>query len=144
MKKIWLLLLAVFSLNASSFPPITEKDVHQKINEMLDLHVTYKSLSPELIGKVLTNFIEEIDPLKTYFIEEDIEKWLHPKEDFLNQLILQVKASDFQSFEKIIDQMNKAIVRRNELEKAIESHPQVEKPQTTDFKWVKSQDDAGK
>lgn len=114
--------LAIIILFFSSFcfadlPILTPKEVNSKIQEILNVHVTHKSLNSQLIERVLRNFIEELDPTKMYFIEPDIQTWLYPTEELIEKVINGYKSSDFSVFDTIFDQMVLAIERRNELEK---------------------------
>ena len=85
LKRILALIMGVilpFSV-FSKQPELIDKNVLQKSNEILNLHAHYKKLNPELMKRLLKNFLEEFDPTKTYFIESDIQAWMNPSPEFL-------------------------------------------------------------
>ncbi|HEY5236338.1 MAG TPA: hypothetical protein VIJ14_09185, partial [Rhabdochlamydiaceae bacterium] len=57
-------------------------------------HVSYQKLTPELIDRALQNYIEELDPTKTYFIESEIAPWLKPAQELLGASLEQYKNED--------------------------------------------------
>ncbi len=103
----------------AKLPQITPKTVKNKMEEILKTHVVYKRFSPELAERSLINFIEELDPTKTYFIEPEIAQWIHPNADCLQRVVVEYFNSSFTVFEEIYQVMLEAIARRNRLEEAI-------------------------
>ncbi len=79
-------------------------------------HVRYKQLTPLLLKRALQNYIEEIDPGKTYFIETEIHQWLEPSEELLSKILIDFNKSRFKVFEDIHLLMVQAIQRRNMIE----------------------------
>lgn len=133
-------LLCPYFLEAK-LPELTPKDVPEKIKEIMEYHATYKELTPLLIKRTLNNYIEELDPTKTYFIETDIDIWLNPSESLENQVLEEYKQNNFSEFEKIFNKMVQAIQRRHVLEKQIESMELPKNVQTKEFKdlpWAKN------
>lgn len=125
-------------------PQLSPREVNNKIQEILKDHVTYKSLNNQLIERILRNFIDELDPSKTYFIESDIQEWLYPTEEIKDKFLNGFKNADFSGFEAILDEMIQAISRRNEIEKSLESAalPQnVDRKELTREDWASSRDD---
>ena len=59
-------------------PELTPKVVKQKVEDILKAHVSYQELNLELMARVIQNYIEELDPAKTYFLEEEISLWTEP------------------------------------------------------------------
>lgn len=117
---IWLLLLLFPSLIYPTIPDLKVNDVHNKVNEFLYNHISQKKLSTELMKRALHNFIEQLDPIKGYFTEEDIKPWLEPSDEFLQQTLTAFYKSDFSTFEEIYKKMLSCIERRNRLEQEIE------------------------
>lgn len=110
-----------FSLDALILPQIDDKGVTTKVHEMMKAHVTHKVLTSELAARMLLNYLDECDPLKVYFIEGDIDAWVHPADSLLEQIVQNFQDSNFVVFEEIQEAMIKAIHRRNELEKNMAS-----------------------
>lgn len=113
------LILIVFSLEAK-LPEIDSAKVQHMVREILKAHASYKELTPELMKRIYLNYIEILDPNKTYFIKTDIEKWIEPTESFLKESLKQYNSGDFQQFFEINDLMAKVIDRHNLLEKKID------------------------
>src|SRR3990167_7833125 len=76
-------------------PQLSPRDVKSKMEEILKAHVCHKSLTVGLLERVFQNFIEEIDPMKTYFLEKEIDTWLHPTEETLQAALKGYKTGDF-------------------------------------------------
>lgn len=140
------LLYFTFFLFASTceakLPDITPKDVSEKAHEILKAHASYKSLTPDLAKRILNNFLDELDPNKTYFIESDIKKWTEPSDEVLNEVIEEFKNNQFKIFEEIHTEMVKAIARRHQLEEHIDFNnlPKgVKASEFKDMKWAKNE-----
>ncbi|MBI3236975.1 MAG: PDZ domain-containing protein, partial [Chlamydiales bacterium] len=125
-------------------PALTPKDTRHKIEEILKAHVCHQDLTPELLKRTLQNFIEELDPGKTYFIESDISTWLEPSEGLLEITSQSIKNEDFEVFNSIHNAMLSAIQRRNTIEPKVDASPLPLNVQTSEFKditWVKSEEE---
>ena len=75
--------LAPFFVAECKLPELSPATVTTKINEIMKAHASHKSLTPVIIERTLTNYLELLDPNKSYFIESDIHPWLHPSEQLL-------------------------------------------------------------
>lgn len=118
---------------------LTPQMVNAKMQEIMKAHVTYKELTPELIKRILQNYIDDLDPNKTYFIESDIDQWIQPSDDLLKQVLTEYNQSNFEVFEKIQKTMVQAIYRRRTLEKQIENTAlpeHVSQKEFKDLKWA--------
>lgn len=101
-------------------PQLVPRDVKTKMEEILKAHAAYKKLTPDLLERILKNFIEEIDPAKGYFLQEEIEPWEHPSEVLIQTALDGFNKADFSVFEQIYAVLEQAIVRRNKIEAEIE------------------------
>lgn len=138
------LFLAIPFSHAIKLPDLTPKETTEKINEIMKSHATYKKATPVLIKRTLQNFIDELDPTKTYFIEPDIHQWLEPSDEFVDKVLQEYNDSNFETFEHIHDAMIKAIVRRRGIETKIDyDHlPRyVKADEFKDMKWTASEED---
>ena len=70
--------------------------------------------------RVLSNFITNLDPNKVYFLESEVETWLHPTEASLQTILDQFCHADYSAFIQIQAIYERAIVRRNEIEQEME------------------------
>ncbi len=145
MHKILLVLICLFSLCEAKAPPqLTPHDTCVKIEEILKAHVSYQKLTPELIERALQNYIEELDPTKTYFIEPELTAWLQPSADLLSGALEQYKNEEFAVFEELHEAMVLAIARRNAIEKNIDPALLPKDVQASEFKdltWAQNEDD---
>ncbi len=125
-------------------PSLTPRDTRVKIEEILRAHVTYQSLNREIVRRSFENYLEELDPGKTYFIENEILTWTSPSDDLLLKGLQAYEHEDFSLFEEIHDVMIKAIKRRNLLEAKIDLTQlpkDVQPSEFKDLKWAKSEDE---
>jgi len=117
-QKFFIFLLLVAAAGECKLPQLTPRDVKNKVEEILKAHVSHKSLSLELIERSLANFCEELDPTKTYFLEEEIAPWIHPTPVMLQRGREGVLKADFSLFQEIHAQFVRAIERRGQIETA--------------------------
>ncbi len=128
----------------AKLPQLTPTIVTNKLDEIMKAHATYHELTPELVKRALKNYIEELDPNKMYFIEPDIQQWLHPSDALLEQILDDYKHSKFTAFEQIQNAMAPAIQRRRILEKQIheEDLPKHVNPnEFKDMKWAQTEEE---
>ncbi len=124
-------------------PPInlSPGDVYSKSEEILRAHAHYKSFNPEVAERTLINFLEELDPLKTYLMEEEISIYLAPTPQLLSTIVGEYKSQKFSHFEEIYSLMLKAIERRNSLEAKIKKEDLLEEVHAKDVHeagWAKN------
>jgi carboxyl-terminal processing protease len=142
-------LLTALILITSSFleakpPQLTPKDTRVKIEEILKAHVSHQNLTQEIVARAIQNYIDELDPGKTYFLESDVIAWTSPSEATLNQVLEGYRKEDFSIFEKIHETMLRSVERRNQIEVAIENAPLqkgVQPSEFKDIKWAKTSDE---
>lgn len=140
---LFLLFFAV-SICEAKPPDLNEEKTLKKVKEMLSLHATQKELNPEIMERIIKNYLEELDPNKTYFIESDIKEWLYPAPAFLKKTTKEYQNANFSVFNDIFLAMTHAIERRHELEKEIDfiNLPKDVKPEEfKDMDWVKSEEE---
>lgn len=137
-------LLLVPFLAETKLPELTPKLVNTKMQEIMKAHASYKMLNRQLIRRTLHNYLEELDPNKTYFIETDIGTWLSPSDALLDKILQDYNNNNFSVFAQIQDVMSSAIQRRRLLEKQIDyknlpSH--VVPKEFKDMKWTKDENE---
>lgn len=118
-------------------PQLTPRDTRVKIEEILKAHVCHQKLTVEIVKRAIQNYLDELDPGKTYFLESDIDLWLNPSQAVLDQALEGYKKEDFSVFEQIHDKMLTVIKRRNLLEKDLESASLLKNVQPSEFKDIK-------
>ena len=137
------LFLCFSSLGHAKPPSLTPRDTRIKIEEILRAHVSHQSLSPEIIKRSLQNYLDEVDPGKTYFIQSEIYKWTEPSEDLLNQTLIEIKQENFSTYTQIHTSLLQAIDRRERLEIDMANLIPPSDVQSTEFKdlkWADSED----
>lgn len=141
--KSLIIFLIIFSqaLIYPKAPDLKPDDVHAKVNEFLHNHISQKKLTPDLMKRAIKNFVELLDPLKLYFTLEEIEPWLNPAEEVLNDTLAAYHKRDFTVFETIYQSMLKCIERRDRIEEELSKMELLTKlsPKEVDNKqWCKN------
>ncbi len=98
---------------------LSQQNVTDKMHEIMRAHVLYKHFSPLLAKRSISNFIEALDPTKTYFLFSEIERWLDLDEDGLKQVVEDFEQSEFPLFTAIFEQMDQALKRRDLFEERL-------------------------
>lgn len=143
------LILPLFFLFFAAFaeakpPALSPKDTKTKLEEILKVHVTYQHLTQEIVQRSIENFIEELDPAKTYFIEPEIVKYIQPSVELTQNTLEGYKQEEFSLFESIHAILIEAIHRRNKLEEKLRTQVLPEKVQPSEFKdvkWAKTEEE---
>lgn len=133
----------VFTCEAKS-PDITPQDVTNKAKEIMRAHASQKELTTILSQRILTNYLENLDNNKTYFIESDINQWVNPSDTLLQQIVDDYNNDNFQVFGEMQDAFSKAVQRRRALEKRIDYQNLPRHVQSREFKdlpWVKTEEE---
>ncbi len=97
-------------------PELTPRTTRVKIEEILRAHATHHALNQELAKRALENYLHELDPTYSYFIEPEILQWTNPTPELTTKLIEAYKKDDFSIFQDIYALMIRAIDRRKALE----------------------------
>jgi carboxyl-terminal processing protease len=139
-----LLLVLIPLLIEAKLPDIGPHETRLKIDEIMKYHVLYKTLDLEVVKRALNNFLEELDPVKTYFVQGDIERWTNPSDELLRKVMEEYKKDNFQEFEAIYAQMLQAIARRHALDRAVDQAAlptHVSAEEFKDMPWAKDDQD---
>ncbi|MEM8727603.1 MAG: S41 family peptidase, partial [Chlamydiota bacterium] len=128
--------ISSFTLAEAKPPELTPHTTHKKAEDIFKNHVSYKELNREIASRVLKNYLEALDPTKTYFLASEIASWENPKEELLDRLISDYGRENFELYEKIYQVMIEAIERRGSLEAKIAQSPLPENTKASDFKDI--------
>ena len=142
----YLLMLACFFvfICEAKLPNLSPQDITTKAKEIMKAHASHKKLTPELAKRIINNYFENLDPSKTYFIDSDIEAWIHPSDAMLQQIVNEYNHGNFSTFEKIQGVFVKAIERRRLLEQKIDYKNLPKHVRAEEFKdmlWTKTEDE---
>lgn len=132
-----------YSLQAK-LPDLTPEKTVKISQELLKLHASQQKITPELMKKIFQNYLEELDPTKTYFIKSDIIEWLEPSDEVLNKSIQDYNNGKFTEFNRMYDAMIEAIDTRNDLDREIlvsDLPKKVKVEEFKDLKWAENKDE---
>ena len=135
-------LLSIGSLHASP-TELTSECVVRKAHEMMLQHPVFKEMNSVLGKRMLQTYCENMDYFKTYLLQEEIQEYIEPSEDFLNRVTTSFESGNFEIFENILIKMQKAIDRNRNLEKKLDND-NLPKPLKIDFKtitWARSEEE---
>ena len=132
MLRIIFVFLSVISLAFSKPPTITPQDAKGKIQEILRSHACHHALNKDLIKRSFINMIDELDPLKLYFLSDEIKDYLNPSDELCQKALSEFNESIFTEYLKLHSLMERAIERRGQLEASV--IPATEKVSLRNFK----------
>lgn len=143
LKSIPLIIILLSSFCFAKAPEVTPKEVRKKVKEILKAHVSYKKMTPELMARVINNYIEEIDYTKTYLLESELSQWTTPSKELLDRAVANFHSNDFSIFAEIHKVMIQAVSRREKLEASLEkvSVPETIKEEDLEESRAKTSDD---
>ncbi|HUD01907.1 MAG TPA: S41 family peptidase, partial [Rhabdochlamydiaceae bacterium] len=139
---LFLICLLLTPIGIFSKPPeLTSRDTRTKIDEILRAHATHHTLTQELVQRSFENFLHELDPNSSYFVEPEILKWTKAAEELLTATLEGYKKEDFSAFDDIYKVMLSAIERRRTIEKKLigmKPPTEVDSAEFKDMTWVKT------
>ncbi len=142
-RRMFIFLAAIFLplIAHAQLPELDPPKVQTKVQEMLKTHAVHKELTPTLMRRILTGYVDQLDPSKTYLIKTDIVRWIAPDDTLVQKTLDSYKKGDFSAFEAISSKMQEAVLRRRELEKTIDSKTlpiKVDPKEFKDLEWVEN------
>lgn len=142
---ITIFLLTVHALaGPSSILEISPRETVSKTEEIFQAHIQFKEFNKEVAKRTFQNYLEELDPLKTYFTLDEIQLYLEPSDALLDEVTIDFQYERFTHFEAIYGLMIGAIERRNSLEPKVGSSPLIKGVKAKDIHeagWAPSEDD---
>lgn len=129
-------LLLISSVLSAKPPTLTPRDTRVKIQEILKAHVCHQEFSAEIAKRALQNYIEEIDPTKTYLLEAETHTWLEASPALVEQVLRGYQKEDFSVFEQIHASLERAIQRRTALESRLQTLTLPETVSASEFKTL--------
>ena len=78
-------------------------------------------MSPELVKVLLTNYFDDLDKNKSYFLKLEVDSWL--THDSVLNITKAIKLGQFEQFSQILQLYNKAICRRRVLVSRAQTPP---------------------
>lgn len=134
-KNLFLSIVIFSSFFLEARPPeIDAQGVKRKLEEIMQAHASTKSLDAATAKRVLINYLEILDPSKSYFIKPDIKQWIDPNNYLIDQILKDYQNANYQTFVTIHEQMAEAILRRRNLERQGANNSLYEKVNRKEFK----------
>ncbi len=133
----------VFASSSANYADLRPSDVRTRASEILSYHPSYKQVTPELAARILLTFCDELDPLKLYFLKEEVEEFLDPSNQSIAEVQNEFAEGHFELFEALLMKMDAAIVRRCSMEGRIDREilPKIGSFQCSDFEFLKTEED---
>jgi len=136
---VWVLFSFMIFLVEAKLPEIAPRDVTFKAKEFMKSHASHKTLTNELMQRILINYLEILDPNKTYFIEADISVWQDSSSSNSDLMIQNYYKHNFSTFEEIHKCFIAAIQRRRQIDEQVDLHDlpvDVKSGEFKEMKWV--------
>jgi carboxyl-terminal processing protease len=141
--RLFLLLSLLLGYLGAATPPLKPWDVTTFFEGVRHAHArAEKGLTPELAQRILANYLDLIDPWRTYLLAEEANQWLKCSPEVLNQVCQCYNKWQFPHFEQIDRLMVAGIERRaawTPSEKRLEEPPKKIETKLPD--WATSQDE---
>jgi carboxyl-terminal processing protease len=139
---LFLFCLFFLSFGYAKPPTLTPHDTKIKIYEILKSHITYQELNEEVIKRSFLNYLEELDPLKTYFVESEVINWISPSEELISKALKGIQEEDFTVFTEMHANFLNCLPRRENFEKEVASRELPHGVKSSEFKdlsWAKDE-----
>ena len=96
------------------YAEVTYQDVVEMSRDMVRLHPSFHSINSELLQRVIERFIFQLDPMKLYFLKDEVSFWLSLSPDKLEEIKRDFSIGQFPVFSKLLDLRNHAKKRHEE------------------------------
>ena len=127
-------LLAVCNIYSIISPPeLTNYDAYTKSEEILKVHAVHKTLNTNIMQRSLIVFIEKIDPIKIYLLDNEVDKFINANKTLLTTAVTDYNSKKFTTFTEIYELFLGAIIRRNALEATLDYQ---NLPKISDYKEI--------
>jgi len=141
LRPLFALLFFISSSLLAKPPSITNGDAKNKVTEILRSHACYHKLNKDLIKRSFQIMVEELDPLKLYFLSSEVDPWVNGSDELCEKALEDYNQGVFTEYLQLYALIEQAIERRNRLEKTVVAS--IEKPLSKSFKdiqFVSSED----
>jgi len=126
---------------ATKLPDLSAEDASEILEQMMQAHVSHKRLSATLVARAIERYLEELDPMKCYFLKEELVAWQELRPEELEAIQEQISQGDFTLFHTIHTQFCKAITRRQKLDERIAQLPRPTDINVSEFKEMQWAED---
>lgn len=123
---LFLLLLLVPQALFGGPAPLSSKDIRKVCERMFAEHARYKRFDKELAKRALSCFVDYLDPFKTYLTQKELEPFLEPSDQLLQEVVAGYYKDNYPIFEKVHELMLEAAKRKVRLSRFLENLPQIQ------------------
>lgn len=100
-------------------------DVHRIMNQIFAKHVDKKLMTDAILHNAFKVYIEQFDPHSIYFLESDVEPYIHIDEARLASISSEYKRNDFEDFEQLNEAIQNAILRARIIRKDLAEQKEI-------------------
>lgn len=120
-------ILLCFLINSFLFSQeqeLRKQDVSKIMEQIFSEHLGQKQIDEEILRHAFKIYIDQFDPDRTYLLQTEVKPFLQLSPAQMQQFIVQYKAGDFSSFEKLNSMIQKSILRAREYRKELLKNPE--------------------
>ena len=128
---------------APKLPDLKPDEVVSRTEEAFSAHATQKKFDSQIAARTLLNYLEALDPMKTYLFQSEVALWIEPSEDLLEEIVKDYHRARFPVFIEINQLFQKSIERHHRLQAQINDASLPPPPATDtlkDLPWPDSEE----
>lgn len=110
MGRILLILLILISCLKAD-PSLREEDISKIMQEIFNQHVNKKEMTVPIFKAAIRTYLEQFDPDKIYFLEQEINPYLAMSDYGLQMQVEKYEKGDYSTFKNLNSLIQKAILR---------------------------------
>lgn len=101
---------------------LESRDVPLIMRDILRQHVKHKKMDPDLIARAAKMYIDQADPERVYFLEEEVNPFTNMNPQVAYQILQEFIAGRYDTFFNINRQYQNAILRSREIRQDLEEN----------------------
>lgn len=110
MKRL-LLLLLILALGFQAEPTLRESDISKIMKEIFSQHVNKKEMTGSIFKAAIRTYLEQFDPDKVYFLEEEVTPYLSMSDDKLREEVSKYESGNYSTFKDLNELVQRVILR---------------------------------
>jgi carboxyl-terminal processing protease len=120
---VFLLIFTVSPVYPQQIEYLQKEDVNRVMNQIFDRHINKKEMTEEILKNSLRLYVDQFDPRHIYLLQSEVEPFLNPSEEEIEQYLTNYKKHNFTTFRKIDELVANAIDRQRGIRKSLMSDP---------------------
>src|SRR5437899_12819240 len=93
--------LTLFTQSFAAPATLKKSSIRTSMEEMLAYHVEFKEFSPLIVKRSFKLFIEQFDPDRCYFLNDEVKPFFELAEKNVDKIIKGYKGGDFSQYDAI-------------------------------------------